>query len=1078
MGKNKVINFILKVIFAFCIGISISLIITQRNAEFKKLVQAKLQRALKQIFAGEIDSNKSTGKDKIKDQVCKNAVKNIECDVDCKISSINLFIPKVELEYLSVKAKDGSFSWICKPIEISFSWLDFFLGGLIDIHIDISDIKVNSNFKIENKKFDLAFLPNIMSLISGQSSDVPAILKSLSIKKGNIKIFDFKEGNSSDLDFSGITKNVYGNYKTKIYFIDGSLNLNSNSIFNKLSGYVGFDIWQNSQGTNFVLDCKNTLNLKFGEKYKTCFVSGKWNDGKGLFDIASQDKSFSITQAKLYSENKSFFAQFNFDGDLKELKSLGVNNELEIDGNCSGKLNAEFGEFGFGVNGVLKLEKVSYKISEDYLLFLNGQVLIKNIGAEHFGNFSTNVAIKDAKNFVNTIDFTKDLTKDYTNKNPIKNPAGVTSGVNGVSSVDSGTFVGGILSKATSFIGSGFGPSSKISTANNYGNIIALDLSGNFNFDLNKKIFDLEFLNNSKIEVSMLKGWKILPGQIKLIVNNHNNLFNKNLSKNKLEINSLNSNLNKSSLDKDWSKIFDSLYGKFTCTVNNKNKKFNLSGDVEFLNSLLTITGKFEDKKYDLAFDLSRNISKNNLKNNNKESNNKNGLLSFGFKDNVGKQLFSVQAVGNEPDKFKGAIDFSFVKSISKDFFDYEIHGEGDLKFYGMKKDRKFLLDVNFKNATVSIPNIYNFLSNFKIMCIIDPENKVIVAKNSIINFHKGFVTSKKTVLKLEDDFSVSYVYAPFVFNNCFFNLKNDVFAILSGRMLFAKNKDEDANLQGLAIIERAHIKKNIFAESERRKYMRSSGSSAYKKNILTTCNCDLSVITKDPVRINTDFINTNAYIDLSIKNKIFDPQISGKIDFNSGTLEFPYKPLNITKGSIYFLQHQPFDPIIELTASNKINKYNVTMYVSGSVQNYNISFESCPVLNEEQIVALLIAGSAQESLSVVAPAILMQTIKDSLFGSGKTKFSKNGYLDKILKPFKKVRVVPSFSDQSGRGGLRATLEVDLNERARAMVEKNFNLSEDTRFELEYLLADDVALRGVRRENGDIGGEVEMRWKF
>ena len=224
--------------------------------------------------------------------------------------------------------------------------------------------------------------------------------------------------------------------------------------------------------------------------------------------------------------------------------------------------------------------------------------------------------------------------------------------------------------------------------------------------------------------------------------------------------------------------------------------------------------------------------------------------------------------------------------------------------------------------------------------------------------------------------------------------------------------------------------------------------------------------------------MNTSANLDLVIKNKIFDPQLSGKIDFLSGTLAFPYKPLNITKGSMYFLQNQTADPLIELVASNKINKYNVTMYVSGSLQNYNISFESSPPLSEEQIIALLISGSVQESLNLAAPALIMQSLKDSLFGSGESKFGVKNYLGKILNPFKNVRLVPSFVDQTGRGGLRGTLEVDINERTRASVEKNFSLSEDTRFELEYLLADDVAVRGVRRENGDIGGEVEMRWKF
>jgi hypothetical protein len=139
------------------------------------------------------------------------------------------------------------------------------------------------------------------------------------------------------------------------------------------------------------------------------------------------------------------------------------------------------------------------------------------------------------------------------------------------------------------------------------------------------------------------------------------------------------------------------------------------------------------------------------------------------------------------------------------------LQGEGDFKFYGMRQKDCFLLELNFKNGSVSFPNFYNFLNNFKITCKVDPYKKIIVAKNSIINFHKGFVTSKKSVIQLDDNFSPVYIYAPFIFNNCFINLKSDLFSLVSGRMLLSKEKGSCANLSGLLMIERAHLKKNIF---------------------------------------------------------------------------------------------------------------------------------------------------------------------------------------------------------------------------------------------------------------------------
>jgi len=76
------------------------------------------------------------------------------------------------------------------------------------------------------------------------------------------------------------------------------------------------------------------------------------------------------------------------------------------------------------------------------------------------------------------------------------------------------------------------------------------------------------------------------------------------------------------------------------------------------------------------------------------------------------------------------------------------------------------------------------------------------------------------------------------------------------------------------------------------------------------------------------------------------------------------------------------------------------------------------------------------------------------------------------------IHFVPGFVDKSSRGGIRGALEIAINNRLRATIQKNFTLSEDTRFELEYAITDGISLRAVRDERRDLGGELELRWKF
>jgi len=196
------------------------------------------------------------------------------------------------------------------------------------------------------------------------------------------------------------------------------------------------------------------------------------------------------------------------------------------------------------------------------------------------------------------------------------------------------------------------------------------------------------------------------------------------------------------------------------------------------------------------------------------------------------------------------------------------------------------------------------------------------------------------------------------------------------------------------------------------------------------------------------------------------------------GTLKFPYKSLAIVGGSMHFTAQQWNDPFIELTAKNKLKKYNIGLQVSGSVQNPHIRFEASPTLTEEQVVALLLTGAQESSLNLVMPTLIMQNVQQLLFGPAKSPSRLQHHFNSLLKPFSHVKIVPRFSDETGRGGLRGAIEIEVNDQLSAVFEKNFSLSEDIKFEIDYQLSDDVNIRGIQDERGDLGSEVEFRWKF
>jgi translocation and assembly module TamB len=291
-----------------------------------------------------------------------------------------------------------------------------------------------------------------------------------------------------------------------------------------------------------------------------------------------------------------------------------------------------------------------------------------------------------------------------------------------------------------------------------------------------------------------------------------------------------------------------------------------------------------------------------------------------------------------------------------------------------------------------------------------------------------------------------------------------------------SKHPNTPTDVSGSVIIDRAYIKENVLSGTFHKNLLRYTGSPFASYQADTTC--DVQISSRVPIQVKTPFLETAVRVNVQVKNTFKDPVVTGSINLLSGFLSFPYRPLYISKGAIYFLPHQLHDPSIELIAKNKIKKYNVGLQVTGSLENHQIALDASPALTDEQIVALLLVGSEEESLNVVMPALIMQNLQTIMFGYDQSSRSIDKIFTSLLKPFNRIHVVPSFSDKTGRGGLRGAIEIDVNDRWRALIQKNFSLTEDTRIEVEYLVSDDISVRAVANERRDVGAEVEMKWKF
>ncbi len=498
----------------------------------------------------------------------------------------------------------------------------------------------------------------------------------------------------------------------------------------------------------------------------------------------------------------------------------------------------------------------------------------------------------------------------------------------------------------------------------------------------------------------------------------------------------------------------------------------NSRGSFSYEHDQLSAQGNIDSDKFSMAATIYPELALHHCSYKDKEEK---SLIALNASDVLRQAQDERKKDGAETHQITGSISFPFIRSMINRFFNYDVQGEGNLNVVAQLKPTQIVADVALHEATIRLPQTYNFIDGLKAHCVYNFADKSAIIENAHISLHTGKLHCLRATTYFNEDGSLVFMHAPVLVDRCLLNVKKDLFALVSGNLLFSKKALlQPSCVQGNIIIDKARLKENLFSGVIQKQLLSYTHSVFALPDV--PLFCDIAIETKSHIHVDTGFFKTDAQVNLRVKKEMHEPSVSGSILLHSGMLNFPYKPLYISKGIITFTPEQLFDPIIELVARNKIKKYDVALQIEGSLLTHHIALDATPPLTEEQIVGLLLVGAEENSLNSMMPALIVHNLKSLIFSNNQSSF-----FDKYFKPLLgtfNINLVPSFTDQTGRGGLRGALEITVEDRWRAVIQKNFSLTEDTKFELEFLFSDDITFRAVRDERRDLGGEVEMRWKF
>ncbi len=509
------------------------------------------------------------------------------------------------------------------------------------------------------------------------------------------------------------------------------------------------------------------------------------------------------------------------------------------------------------------------------------------------------------------------------------------------------------------------------------------------------------------------------------------------------------------------------LKGTYRCTITNQatEKRFPYKGVFVASPKAIGLQGSTVKGNYTLRAALAPNVH----------------ITQWRYR--VGdKDFVNLAASPHNPSILHGSIRWAFLRSFLDQQLKYFIFNNKCVLSATLDQS-----DINHLHGTIKlaegrffIPDFHNLINAMKVSVDINVPEKKVVLSDMTLALSKGTISCPRATMTLNQDLSVRMLHVPLTIDDTFINWKRDFYGSAYGNLLLNKIPECPTTLSGTLVLKKSLLKDTFFTRENAVAFQGPMSSVMSQASL--PIGLDIRLITQKPLRAKTPSIEANAAMDITInhtphKDFASAPHITGNINLQSGSLKFFHNRLHINYGKIQFVAGNMNDPLIDLIAKNRVGKYLVQLQVTGSLQKPTILLESTPDLTEEQIIGLLLTGSERSSLRNDLPLMLLQNLDSFIFDSRKS--AKNAsWFDKISKTFKYVQITPNLTDEANPTKLKGSISVNLNDQLRAQIQKNLDLEKDFSAQLEYALSDDINLKFVRDQRGELGSEIEMRLKL
>jgi translocation and assembly module TamB len=229
----------------------------------------------------------------------------------------------------------------------------------------------------------------------------------------------------------------------------------------------------------------------------------------------------------------------------------------------------------------------------------------------------------------------------------------------------------------------------------------------------------------------------------------------------------------------------------------------------------------------------------------------------------------------------------------------------------------------------------------------------------------------------------------------------------------------------------------------------------------------DIRVQSSPQLNFQNAYAKLAGDVDLHVRGTLASPSLLGRVSITEGSATIAGTRYELQRGEITFTNPVRIQPNIDLNATARVEDYDITLGLHGSIDQLAVSYRSSPPLPEADVVALLALGRTQDQQRLYTQQqqqLASNPATDALLG-GALNATVSSRVQRLFGAGS-VKVDPSYLGALGNSTTRITVEEQLGKNLTLTYATDVDTTAQQLLQAEIAINRHVSLLVARDESG------------